>query len=667
MLISWLKSAMRRRPAQSVRRRSRRRTGGMAHAAGQLESLEERFCLSATVVSLGADIDLVGVGVQDDGDSVLVGNRFNAETGFTQGVIFEVAADGSVNESVVGTFGGDTFLSGVSTDGVYVSGSSAASALDPLQGFRATVAASQVLTGVGALGDGNASLAFDVSAAGVVVGTTDGGAIPFSWESSTGLVGLSGPVGGTAFAVSSDGTIVGSIFSSGDRDAVVWRTDSQELLEEPEGFNSQAIDVSPNGTHIGGLVSFEDLVLFETVEQAAVWVNGELNRLETSDGAVFEGTVRAVSNNGYAVGESSNGQGFIWHESFAGVRMFDEWLLTEHGETLPTAVTSVEGVVFDGTDLHFAANGSACFIEASLTAAQDSPTHRGTDGADDLTIDVTGLDRVMIETGAGNDRVTLVGTPEAGVVINIDTGDGNDIVRVHTTAAVIAHLGDGHDRFYGNAASIEPVTVFAGAGNDRIFGGAGDDLLNGGEGNDRIHGRDGNDTIDGGNGRNRLFGHRGNDHLIGGAQRDVAMGGSGDDVIDLGAGNDVANGGSGNDILLGRAGNDRLRSGSGNDSLFGGAGRDRLFSSQGSSYLSGGDANDRIHSFGTDRIDGGADADSIRIFKAGTQVVTDETDTIRGPAATSSQLVAREENTALVDAAFASLLALDSGYELPLL
>ncbi|MDA1017244.1 MAG: hypothetical protein O3A00_22650, partial [Planctomycetota bacterium] len=172
-------------------------------------------------------------------------------------------------------------------------------------------------------------------------------------------------------------------------------------------------------------------------------------------------------------------------------------------------------------------------------------THRGTDDSDDLTVDITGLTLVVIDTGAGNDRVVVHGTPAAGAVITINTGNGNDTVIIETTAAVTVNLGAGNDRFFGNPDSTSPVTVFGGSGNDRIHGGGGNDLLLGEDGNDWLYGRDGDDTLDGGNGRNRLIGHQGNDYLIGGNQRDIAMGGDGDDIIDLGGGNDVADGGSG--------------------------------------------------------------------------------------------------------------------------
>src|SRR5207302_291125 len=71
------------------------------------------------------------------------------------------------------------------------------------------------------------------------------------------------------------------------------------------------------------------------------------------------------------------------------------------------------------------------------------------------------------------------------------------------------------------------------AGNDTIFGGAGDDIL---------HGQRGNDTISGGAGADALYGQRGDDTLNGDA---------GNDLLSGGAGNDKAYGGEGDDTVIG--------------------------------------------------------------------------------------------------------------------
>lgn len=61
-----------------------------------------------------------------------------------------------------------------------------------------------------------------------------------------------------------------------------------------------------------------------------------------------------------------------------------------------------------------------------------------------------------------------------------------------------------------------------GAGNDRIFGNRGNDLILAGSGNDRVHGNKGHDVI---------VAADGNDFVMGGAGRDVVIGGSGSDRL----------------------------------------------------------------------------------------------------------------------------------------
>ena len=76
-----------------------------------------------------------------------------------------------------------------------------------------------------------------------------------------------------------------------------------------------------------------------------------------------------------------------------------------------------------------------------------------------------------------------------------------------------------------------------------IFGGAGDDVLNGSD--------EGADGIVGGAGRDYIFGYGGNDILLGGADDDIIDGGAGDDIIQGGAGKDVLVGGADHDQLFG--------------------------------------------------------------------------------------------------------------------
>ena len=140
---------------------------------------------------------------------------------------------------------------------------------------------------------------------------------------------------------------------------------------------------------------------------------------------------------------------------------------------------------------------------------------------------------------------------------------------------------------------------------------AGDQVLTGANGNidDQLYGGAGNDTLDGGNGDDELHGGSGDDLLIGGNHDDTLFGGSGDDVLQGGNHADRLYGGTGDDELYGEDYDDVLFGGGGVDRLYGGQGSDTLTGDGGSDYLDGGS--------GSDSLMGGADDDVL---------VWDETD-----------------------------------------
>jgi hypothetical protein len=106
---------------------------------------------------------------------------------------------------------------------------------------------------------------------------------------------------------------------------------------------------------------------------------------------------------------------------------------------------------------------------------------------------------------------------------------------------VVVNAGGGDDTIRLDKLDI-PVAVDAGAGNDRVWGGNGDDVIAGGDGNDRIFGRNGDDALDGGNGDDFLSGDVGDDDMVGGPGRDKLVGGIGNDSTDSDT-NDVVLGG----------------------------------------------------------------------------------------------------------------------------
>ena len=79
-----------------------------------------------------------------------------------------------------------------------------------------------------------------------------------------------------------------------------------------------------------------------------------------------------------------------------------------------------------------------------------------------------------------------------------------------------------------------------------IWGGSGNDTINGGTGPETITGGSGNDLINGGTGSDSIWGGSGNDTIYGGTGPETISGGSGDAQIYTGTGPDlIRDGGSG--------------------------------------------------------------------------------------------------------------------------
>jgi len=238
--------------------------------------------------------------------------------------------------------------------------------------------------------------------------------------------------------------------------------------------------------------------------------------------------------------------------------------------------------------------------------------------------------------GTGND--TIYGNAGNDVLF---AGSGSNILHGGSGSDLLEG-GAGNDTLYGlwdfatyraaGAAGLEfdngsSNTLRGGAGDDVIYGGNGGDLLEGGEGNDYLVGLSGNDTIYGGGGHDTIYGNDGADWLYGGSGDNRLYGGTGSDYLEGGDGNDLLVGlweyetfaengfpdggfdSDSSDTLSGGAGNDTLIGGSGNDLLMGGAGDDELFGLWGDDTLYGGDGNDRIFGNAGDDLIYGGDGD----------------------------------------------------------
>ncbi|NJC37534.1 Ca2+-binding RTX toxin-like protein [Xanthomonas arboricola] len=191
---------------------------------------------------------------------------------------------------------------------------------------------------------------------------------------------------------------------------------------------------------------------------------------------------------------------------------------------------------------------------------------------------------------------------------SINGAEGNDNIDGGDDNDLLAGMG-GNDSING------------GAGDDRIAGGKGEDVLSGGAGADQILGGLGRDVISGGEGNDNMWGDNAldehstvgeGDYIDGGAGDDTIAGEAGDDILDGGTGDDTLSGGVGDDVLLGRDGNDSISGGAGNDVLTGHAGKDILQGDAGNDSLSGGEDDDSLSGGdGNDALDGGDGNDNM--------------------------------------------------------
>ncbi|WP_331371348.1 SMc04171 family calcium-binding repeat protein [Sinorhizobium chiapasense] len=191
---------------------------------------------------------------------------------------------------------------------------------------------------------------------------------------------------------------------------------------------------------------------------------------------------------------------------------------------------------------------------------------------DDAIVDGRGANRLF--GGAGNDSITTTlysaevdgglgvdwlhieeRVRSSDATIDFAAGRASTGTVFRSIEQVSIALGSGNDTVIGG--NLDYLVVYAGAGDDRVEGSTGRDLLYGEAGNDRIDGGEGNDTISTGVGNDVAFGGAGNDSLANDGGSDILDGGAGDDWIraatpgagSLGDGS-VMLGGGGNDSFI---------------------------------------------------------------------------------------------------------------------
>ena len=207
---------------------------------------------------------------------------------------------------------------------------------------------------------------------------------------------------------------------------------------------------------------------------------------------------------------------------------------------------------------------------------------------------VTVDDVLSIKAGTGckavrNDKTKVTcALKQAPVRTYIYVYDKNDTVTNKANIGMSADGGTGNDKLVGGAAN-DVLDGYSGA--DKLYGEGGNDTLQDATGDDVHYGGAGNDTMHGGDGNDKLYANAGNDKVYGGAGAEVLSAHEGDDLMYGQTSNDLFDGGTGNDMLSGETGDDKLYGGAGNDDLNGEQGRDHLNGGLDDDELSGDNLN----------------------------------------------------------------------------
>ncbi|MBF9152122.1 beta strand repeat-containing protein [Novosphingobium jiangmenense] len=193
------------------------------------------------------------------------------------------------------------------------------------------------------------------------------------------------------------------------------------------------------------------------------------------------------------------------------------------GDTLTYSAASTAG-----TYGSISVNSSTGAWEYTLANSQANvqALNSGDTRTDTFTVNVsdghggTTSQNVVVTINGANDAPTL-----APVVTTADPNDNDNGVGSNGVAATSANQTiDGAN---GNTAD----TLYGGGGNDTINGLNANDTLYGGSGNDTLNGGAQNDTLYGGSGNDTLNGDNNNDTLIGGYGADTNTGGTGTDTF----------------------------------------------------------------------------------------------------------------------------------------
>ncbi len=172
-----------------------------------------------------------------------------------------------------------------------------------------------------------------------------------------------------------------------------------------------------------------------------------------------------------------------------------------------------------GVPLNHTFTGTGAF-QVSVTAT-DKNTGASTASTLTVTISSTAVVSGTLFVGGtvGNDNINIIpkGPPKATSATVKVLMNGASLGTFKGMNAVHVFAQAGADKVHLAGAIKIPATLEGGAGNDRLTGAKGKDLLLGGDGDDHLNGHTNNDVLVGGPGADRMLGGPGDDLLIAGS------------------------------------------------------------------------------------------------------------------------------------------------------
>ncbi len=267
-------------------------------------------------------------------------------------------------------------------------------------------------------------------------------------------------------------------------------------------------------------------------------------------------------------------------------------------------------------------------IAGHMMESDDVKNPHREDADGNTTMDLE--DITVLAASGGNDEIHISNGADGGIIVSVN-GEEYSYTRREARTLII-DAGAGNDNVTVDDDVALDLHITGGAGNDKLQGGSGEDIIVDNYDSNVIDGGDGNDTLvaNGYSSKNifeKALAYARGDKTVLDAPSNVIKGGDGNDYIEGGFGNDYINGGEGDDYIYGLDGDDSISGGDGHDYIDGGEGNDILYGGQGNDNLFGGKGNDTISGGagddviaggkGNDTINGGAGADHITVYQSG--------------------------------------------------